>query len=95
MKSSNTSVAAKFASGAIPLSEATKALLPVTGVEFYMSTGAANSDLINAIDDVLIKAGVIKRDGLTMRNKAGAIVSRALRTKFTLEVMEYNFPRSI
>jgi hypothetical protein len=60
-----------------------------------MSTGAVNSELINSIDDVLIKAGVIKRDGLTMRNKAGAIVSRALRTKFTLEVMEHNFPRSI
>lgn len=60
-----------------------------------MATGSVNSDMVSAIDDVLIKAGALKRDGLTMRNKAGAIVSRALRTKFTLEVMEFNFPRSI
>lgn len=64
-------------------------------MKFFMATGAVNTELVNAIDDVLIKAGVINRQGLTMRSKAGAIVSRALRTKFTLEVMEFNFPRSI
>lgn len=91
MSFDHTRVAQRFANGVgVKLDPS---IVPKLALDHWKTYGVVNSEMSRFFVERLIELGALRRDGHTLRNKQGLIVSHASICEFALEVLDTNFPR--
>lgn len=82
-----------FARGiGVVLTDDTKSKIPPGSMSLFLSSRCVDAAMIDFFLEMLIEKGLLKKEGMTLRNKAGHIVARSSISQFVLELMETNFP---